>query len=261
MLRTALKPRWLALLAVLIGVVVGFYQLGMWQLGVSTNEATRKLAEAQAARPTENLEDAFAPHERFGADQGGLSVRTTGHYRAEDQFLVPGRILDEQEGWWVVTPLVTEAPGYPALLPVMRGFVTDPTLADHPGNTELEITGTLAPPEMATNAHLPEGQRQAIDTAELANDWTEPLYNGFVFLTDEQPAVTGAEITPVPPPVYGETGVDWRNVGYGIQWFVFAGFAVYMYYRFLREDTERSRRRQREPDPQDQHEQREGETV
>ena len=46
MIRTALRPGWLALLALLVVVVVSFYQLGMWQLGVSSNKAARELAAA-----------------------------------------------------------------------------------------------------------------------------------------------------------------------------------------------------------------------
>ena len=53
--------------------------------------------------------------------------------------------------------------------------------------------------------------------------------------------MTAAEVKRVPPPVFGETGIEWRNFGYGLQWFVFAIFACYMYYRFLKDATERDR--------------------
>lgn len=236
MLRTALRPRWLALLALLVVVCVSFYQLGMWQLGVSSNKAARELAAEQAARPVQPLAEVTAPQSAFPAYGAGLPVSTTGDYVPDEQFLVPGRLLEGEPGYWVVTPLRVEASG--GLLPVVRGFVTTPEAADEVTG-RVDVTGTLAPGEYADSRDLPEGQRAAIDTADLANVWQEPIYNGFIFLTGEDPTTTSEAVRPVPPPVFGESGIDPRNVGYALQWFVFALFAVYMYYRFLRQATDK----------------------
>ena len=238
-IRTALRPPWLALLAVLVVVVVAFYQLGMWQLGVSSSKAAREQAQAQAARPLEPLGEVLAPHQTFPEDGAGRPVLAEGEYAADLQFLVPGRRLEGQDGYWVVTPLHTSASGSPALLPVVRGFVTDPADADRPPATRLTVQGTLAPGEPAAPGELPEGQRGSIDPADLVNVWDDPVYNAFVFRSGEEPTLTAAAVRPVPTPVFGETGLVWRNVGYGIQWFVFAGFACYMYYRFLKEAASR----------------------
>lgn len=235
MIRTALRPAWLLLLGVLVAVVVSFYQLGMWQLGVSSNQASREMAERQAARPTAELGQVTAPHQTFPDDGAGRSVAADGSYRAELQFLVPGRLLEGEPGYWVVTPLRTEASGEPALLPVLRGFVSDPAQATPPPSGEVSVLGTLAPGESPGPVDLPEGQRGAIDTADLANDWDEPIYNAFLFLVEQDPPPATQELTLVPPPVFGESGIVWRNVGYAMQWFVFALFAVYMYVRFLRD--------------------------
>lgn len=242
MIRTALKPAWLALLALLLAVLFAFYQLGMWQLGVSSNQASRERAIEQASRPTEPLAQVTAPHQPFPADGAGLSVSTQGEYDPQLQFLVPDRLLEGEPGYWVVTPLRTDAAGEPALLPVLRGFVADPADADLPPATPVTVEGTLAPAESPVGTEVAEGQRGAIDTADLANEWDEPIYNAFIFLVEEDPAVTGSTVQRVPPPVFGETGIVWRNFGYGIQWFVFAGFACYMYYRFLKDATEKERR-------------------
>lgn len=234
-IRTALKPAWLALLALLAVVVVAFYQLGMWQLGVSSNKAARELAQTQSALQVQPLSQITGPHEAFPPYGAGLPVWTEGEYVVADQFLVPRRLLDGQPGYWVVTPLRTMSAGETALLPVVRGFVTDPDQADRPSESHIRVSGSLAPSEHAGTADLPKGQRGGIDTADLVNDWDEPLYNGFVFLTDEEPRVSGEAIVRVPPPVFGEGGVNLRNVGYALQWFVFALFAIYMYFRFLHE--------------------------
>lgn len=245
MIRTALRPGWLVLLAFVVAVVVGFYQLGMWQIGVSSNEASRERAAAQAARPTEPLGQVMGPQQPFPEDGAGLSVAAEGRYAADLQFLVPGRLLEGREGYWVVTPVLTRASGDPALLPVVRGFVTDPADAGVPDDAAVRVTGTLAPSEspgeVGDLGELPEGQRPAIDTADLVNLWDEPVYNAFVFLTQEDPATSAPAVQRVPPPVFGDSGIVWRNFGYGLQWFVFAGFAVYMYVRFLRQATQAGR--------------------
>ena len=235
MLRTALRPGWLALLGLLVAVVIAFYQLGMWQLGVSSNKAARELAAEQAARAVQPLAQVTGPQQAFPAYGAGLPVSVAGEYLADDQFLVPQRVLDGVDGYWVVTPVRTSASGASALLPVVRGFVADPAQADRPAPSPVELEGTLAPSEYAAYTDLPEGQRPAIDTADLANAWEEPLYNGFIFLTAESPVTTSEAVRPVPPPVFGESGIDPRNVGYALQWFVFAAFAVYMYLRFLKQ--------------------------
>ncbi|GAA4882615.1 SURF1 family protein [Serinicoccus chungangensis] len=243
MIRTALRPAWLALLALLLVVVVVFYQLGMWQLGVSSSAASREFAAEQAARPTVPLSEAVRPQTTFPEDGAGRSVLVSGSYLPEEQFLVPRRLLEGEEGYWVVTPVQVADTG--ALLPVVRGFVTEPAQADRPEQTPVELTGTLAPGEAPGPGGLPEGQRGSIDTAELVNDWDAPIYDAFVFLVEERPDLTAAAVRRVPPPTFGESGVVWRNVGYGLQWFVFAGFAVYMYLRFLHDA---SRRRPSPPD-------------
>lgn len=236
MIRTALRPAWLALLALLVAVVWAFVQLGTWQIGISSNEAARERAAEQAARPTEPLAAVMAPHETFPDDAAGLSVSTTGRYVPGDQFLVPDRLLEGERGFWVVTPLRTTTADGPALLPVVRGFVTDPAAADLPATSPVQLTGTLAPSESPAEDGPPvEGRRGSIDSADLVNDWDEPLYNGFLFLVEEEPPVTSPQVVRIPPPVFGESGIVWRNFGYGLQWFVFAAFAVYMYVRFLRD--------------------------
>ena len=44
----------------------------------------------------------------------------------------------------------------------------------------------------------------------------------------------------MPTPV-GETGVQWRNAAYAVQWWVFALFALWMWGRMVRDETRRAR--------------------
>jgi len=242
-LRTALQPRWLALLAVLLVVVVCFAELGLWQMGRSQDTATQEQLAQQSVQPPVPVDDVVQPYEAFPQDASGRPVVAEGRYVAELQFLVPDRVLDSRRGWWVVVPLDT---GDGALLPVLRGWVSDPDLAPPPDGGMRTVTGTMAPSESGPGGDEPglaEGERSSVDLAALANDWPGDLYNVFLFATDEEPAVQAGAVRPVPPPALTDESVQWRNVGYGLQWWVFAGFAVYMYLRFLHQAS------REEPEP------------
>lgn len=215
--------------------MVSFGQLGVWQLSRAQDRETQEMLRTAAEREREPLSQVLGPHEPFPADGSNYPVEVTGQYVADLQFVVPDRVLDGVTGWWVVTGLRT-VDG--ALLPVLRGWVDDPAAAGIPDTGTRTVAGTLAPGESA-NANqgaLPAGQLGSINLATLANIWPpEDLYNAFIFATDEQPPVQAGDVVPVPPPSLGSSGIEWRNLGYALQWWVFAGFAAYMYYRFLRE--------------------------
>ncbi len=232
MLRTALQPRWLALLGVLLIVLYSFGRLGLWQMSLAQAAQIQTLTE-RADRDAAPLDDVITPQTAFPEGGVGRPVRASGVYIAEFQFTVPGRVLEGEDGWWVVTPLRTDQG---ALLPVLRGWVAQPSLAGNPDAAQRTVTGTLAPGETpAPGPDLPPGQLGAIDLAVLANVWPGDLYNGYVFASDQDPPVSAGEVTPVPTPSLAPDGIDWRNFGYAIQWWVFAAFALYMYARFLKQ--------------------------
>lgn len=238
MLRLALTPRWLGLLAAVVVVSVAFIWLGFWQLAVSHDTARTESLRETATAPVADLDAVITPQSRFPDDGSLRPVTTTGHYVPEDEVLVTPRRLDGVTGSWVITRFVVDGTG--ANLPVLRGFVTDDDPDAVPPATDgtIELAGALAPPEAPAEGGLREDAMTTVDLAVLVNTWPGDIYHGFVFLTGEEPAVTDAgAIAPVPPPLDQGTGVDWRNVGYAIQWWVFTAFAWYLYWRMLREES------------------------
>ncbi|MGZ4697908.1 MAG: SURF1 family protein, partial [Oryzihumus sp.] len=205
MLRTALRPRWLGLLALVVVVMVTFTMLGLWQLNVARDRGRAEAVKAAPKRPVAELTTVVQPQAQFPADGSGRRVTATGRYDAAGQVLVTPRLLDGRRGYWVVTPLVVDRTG--ARLAVVRGFVTDPAAATRPPATgPVTVTGSLAPAESPTaGAALPAGQLGSVDLADLVNQWGGQIYNAFVFATAERPDVTTgttgtAGIVRVPPP-------------------------------------------------------------
>ena len=239
MLRTALTPRFLALLGLVLVVGAAFVQLGRWQLGVAESAAHREAVERARAETPASLTTVLEPHSPFRDDLSSRPVTTTGRYAADGQLLVPDRRLDGVAGLWVLTPFVVDGTG--ATLPVVRGFVTDPADAGAPPEGSLTLAGGLAPGESPTRATVPEGQIGTVDLSVLVNTWPGDLYNAFLFLESEDPAGGGAQLTKVPVPL-GDTGVQWRNAAYAVQWWVFAAFALWVWVRMVREEAARGHR-------------------
>ncbi len=235
MLRTALTRRSLGLLALALVLGAVFVQLGRWQLHVAQGTARQEVVdEARAAAPRP-LTDVLAPHARFPGDLSSRPVTASGHY-VDGQLLVPDRRLDGVSGAWVITPFVVDGTG--ATLPVLRGFVTDPAAAGSPPTGTLTVAGGLAPTESPVTTPVGPGEIASVDTSLLVNTWPGELYNAFLFLQDEQPA-SGPQLTKVPTPV-APAGLNWRNAAYAVQWWVFAGFALWLWWRTVREDHERA---------------------
>jgi hypothetical protein len=83
------------------------------------------------------------------------------------------------------------------------------------------------------------------------NRWPGDLYNAFVFAEQEQ--ADGREVAPSPglhrvPPPEVTGGLKWRNAAYALQWWMFAAFAAYMWFRMVRDDADRDLHEDRDED-------------
>ena len=245
-LRTALKPRWLGLLGVVVLVGIAFVQLGRWQLGVAHDKARAEAVASAGSVAPVALSTLLAPHTSFPGDASGRLVTATGRYAA-GQVLVAGRLLNGASGYWLVTPLTVQGGG---TFPVVRGWTPTP-VAPPPPAQAITVTASLAPGEAPSTGVHPAGQLGSVDLARAAfrrhNTWPGDLFNAFGFAQGEKVYEGGAEVSPgggaevspgaltrVPPPM-PETGLNVRNAGYALQWWVFAAFGAYMWVRMVRE--------------------------
>jgi len=240
----------LGLFAFVLAVMIAFGMLGLWQLNVARDKGRAEEVRSAPTQPVADVVTVLIPHGSFPHDGNGRRITATGRYDGPAQVLVTPRLLRGESGYWVVTPLVVRSTG--ARIAVVRGFVTDPAQAVAPDlATEVTVSGTLAPGESPASdtAHadpvLPDGQMAALDLSLLVNRWPGDLYNAFVFATAEQPDVTSIAspaVERVPPPALVSGTLSWRNAAYALQWWVFALFAAYMWWRMVRDDYETQRR-------------------
>ncbi|WP_116112567.1 SURF1 family protein [Austwickia chelonae] len=243
MLRTALTPKWLALLGLVIAVVVGFAALGIWQWDAAHERGVAEATKEAAAKPEAPLVQVMPADGTFPVGALDRKVSVAGTYDLSGQVLVSGRRHGETEGFWVVTPLLVEGAqgrtGGPVRIPVLRGFVAEGAPVPRPPDDRVSLQGVLAQGEPPPNQFrpLPEGQLATLNVPTLLNRWGGEVYNAFVFTVSQTPPTTGDTLTPVPPPAPGSTRLNWRNLGYALQWFFFAVFALYMWWRMVREES------------------------
>lgn len=235
--RTALTPRMLGLLVVLLAIAAVCARLGVWQLDRARQAADDgDDAGVTAAEPVP-LADVLAPQATFTGVADGRLVEATGRFGA-DEVLVPGRPLDDAVGFAVVTPLLVADTG--ATLAVVRGWVAeaDDAAAQPAPAGDVTVTGVLRVGEAAGDgAPLPPGQVAAVSPAALVNRWGAPMYSGYLLLGEGQPGQGG--LAPVPPPEPGDGGWDLQNLAYALQWWLFGGFAVLLWARLVRDEARR----------------------
>lgn len=272
MLRTALTPRWLGLLAVVLVLGGAFVRFGFWQLAVAQEDAGQQALREAAARPIVALDEVLQPHTGFPADGSNRLVRAVGHYEPDRVRYVPQRRLNGVDGRWVVLPFVVTATG--ARIPVVRGFVAGsaslatnrPGMPSAPGSpdgaaasltdpsAQLTLTGSLAPTESPRASRTPVAGDEigSVEVGALLNLWGGEIYNGFLFAVSETPdpgdvAPAGATSAPgaapglmerVPPPSL-PTGLTLRNAAYALQWWVFAAFGAWLWWKMVRDDHRR----------------------
>ena len=232
MLRTALRPRYLGLLVVALVLVVLGIIAGRWQWSVAHDVARADAVREVQEQPVRPLAEVMAPHESFPDDGSGQRVTATGRY-VGDPLVVVDRRYEGQHVEWVLDRFVVDGTG--ANLAVVRGFVPegeDPPSAPQ-GTTEL--VGSLAPPEAPDETGgVEDGQLASVDIAQLVNEWSGEMYNGFAFAVSEDGAARADGLERVPPPL-PDTSLQFRNVMYAFQWWLFAAFAVWMWLKIVRQ--------------------------
>ncbi|MET9501633.1 SURF1 family protein [Streptomyces sp. NPDC006622] len=244
MYRFLLTPRWwginvFVLLAIPFCVFMGSWQLSRFEARVDdqrTAEARADSARTQAPRPLAGM---------LPVDKATSGKRVTASGRYGAQLLVPDRELDGRPGFYVLTLLRTDGG---RTLPVVRGWLpgaADAAKAPAPPAGEVSVTGALQASEtpgdngVSARGGLPPGQTGAISTASLVNLVDDDLYDAWITLDTADPGMRA-----VPASAPSGTGLDlkaFQNLGYTGEWFVFAGFVVFMWFRLLRREIEFAR--------------------
>ncbi len=244
--RFLLTPRWLggtvlAVAAIAVCLWLGSWQLGRFEVRAAGQHAAAATTGGAAQQPASSLDSVLtAGAPQVSTVTMGREVTAAGRYDAAHQLLVPNRTVNGKQGYYVLTPLLT-ADG--RAVAVVRGWVAGaPGTPPAPPAGEVSVTGRLQASETsgsdgAVAGGLPAGQLGTISQATLVNLLPYGTYDGWV-AADQ----VGAGLTAVPTAQpAGGNGLDARafqNLGYTLEWFVFAGFVGFMWFRLARREAE-----------------------
>ncbi|MBQ1027954.1 SURF1 family protein [Micromonospora sp. C95] len=233
MYRFLLTPRWLGLLVLALAAATVMVLLGNWQLDryhgrTAINERIDAglrmdpvpLREALPA-PTGGPGTVGAPPPE---ERTFTRVTVTGRYDTDNIVLVRGRTAEGRVGFEVVTPLVL-TDGTAVLVdrgwipPAPGGAVAQPDVPPAPAG-EVTVEGRVHASESGdAKVSRREGRLESrrVSVPQLAGELPYPVHGAYVLLDEQTPA---ADPTFRAVPI-GHTN-NWQNLGYVVQWWIFA---------------------------------------
>lgn len=240
----ARTPRMLGLLAILVVAAIVCVRLGAWQIDrayATTQAAAQAQAEELAHTAARPLGEVVEPGAHLMGRDVGRPVTVTGVFVPELEVLVPGRSVDGVEGDLVVTPLRETGRDDRPWVVVVRGFVATDAAADADGRPvvppapagEVTLLGSVAAGEAYVPAPPREGEVPSLSPAYFAGVWGLPIYNVYVVQAEADPGL----VTLDRPTLETDDGGNLRNLAYAAEWFVFAGFALVVWYRMVRDEA------------------------
>jgi cytochrome oxidase assembly protein ShyY1 len=230
----ARTPRWIAALLLALAIAAGFAALGQWQLGRSIDNATVSEIDTETAVALTTI---AKPDSAMTDAELGRTVAVRGDLVDGDFVVLTGRNNGgSATGTWLVGHLITDEG---ISLAVALGWSTDAILPPEAVDAgRSEWVGRYLPSEGPQFSDFEHGERTALSVPELVNLWDDagPVYAGYLVLADPAP-----DLEPIiaHAPV-SEVALNLLNVFYAIEWVLFAGFAIYLWYRLVRDAVERT---------------------
>ncbi len=238
-----LQPRLLLLHAAAVVALVACVLLGRWQY-----DAWQLHREDQAAaiadEPPVAIDDVLGPDDPYRNDAVGQPVAVSGAWVFGSTAYVADRPADagtgSASGYWQLASVAVCPDGDCAgasAVPVVLGWTPDLPSGTVAPEGPVELTGWLQPGEGSEVDDDPtDDVLSSLRIPDLLQRSDRDLYAGYLIL-DEPHAARGG-LTAVTPDSLPEppTWSGARNLMYAVQWWVFAGFAVYLWWRWCRDE-------------------------
>ena len=233
-LRLWLRPGLVGLHVFAVVAVSFCVVMGLWQLGLYDSRQDHERADRQVV-PRVDLVGLWGADEPYEGRLDHRPVRVEGRFAPTDeQVWVTGRELEGRRGSWLVAPVRVK--GADASLLVVRGWAPEAGALPAVPEGDLAFDAVLQAGEGTGEPFDAEARTiGSLSIPALTNVMTGDLFSGYAIGTS--PSVT-RDLTPVEPP---EPDVSWttglRNLAYALQWWVFAAFALFMWWRMASENV------------------------
>lgn len=257
MFRVLTSPRMVALHLLALVATTGAAWLGLWQYDAWQAGRDAQAQDIANAEP-KPLSEVMSADDPYPGDAISQPVQFEGTWVEGETFFVSGREQDGKRGHWVVTPVAVstgstnEQSGsssgqQPALL-VVRGWTREPRDAAPMPIGPVSVTGWLQPPEGSGNQDPDPGDDvlPELRIADAIQRIDQDLYGAYAIAEEISTDSTGADATaglvPVTPDSLPQpsTFTALRNLLYALEWWVFGGFAVFIWWRWCRDEIARA---------------------
>lgn len=235
----ARRPKWVALLVLALVLAGTFAFLGRWQLQRSIENGKPGPATTETQR---RLQDITKPQQPMPSKLDGQRVTARGHFVPGDVVVLTGR--SGGGTYQTVGRFRLDVNG--ASLPVVIGYADSRAAALAGGaraadGSTVTVVGRYYPSESPDQDAYEKGEFSAVSSAFLPNEWkgfSGEIYGGYVVATAATAEQAGLGTIADHKPVRS-VQLDWLNLFYAVEWVVFAGFAVFLWWRFVRDAYER----------------------
>ncbi|NBR65111.1 MAG: hypothetical protein EBS85_02660 [Micrococcales bacterium] len=247
MLKLALTAKWITALVLCLLMAVAFALLAQWQINRSVlpnsdNDKWTKVSYVALDTVAEpNKPFSFMEVSKEGQQKVLTLVSTRVTQNPGQAVLIANRVqVDGTKGYWLVVPTAT----VDARVFVAVGFISDLSSAKVAlGQAKLlynvqsfrPLAGRYLPSE-APEPALEEDLFSSMSVAQLINlrPATLPAYSGFIAITkpNAYTQLPGVEAITIGL-AKSDSQLNWLSAFYAIEWTVFAGFAVFMWWRLL----------------------------
>ncbi len=235
----ALKPKWILGHLIVIAMVVGFVNAGLWQLHrlgerQDFNDHVVANMEAPVTPIDEVLPAGSGPDD--ATDALNRRVVARGTYLVDDEILIAAQASpDGVPGVWIVTPLQLDDG---RILLVNRGWlpsngdITEPPAGSAPTAEPVTVTGWISETQVPSEGESvePDVDRQTtflrIDVERIQRQFDAPLVPAFLLRSAQEPVDIGDR---QPQNLRLPALTTGPHIGYVIQWFGFAGVALVGY--------------------------------
>lgn len=241
--RVMVRPKWVLALFLSLAVAAGFAGLAQWQMG-SAIKLEEPEIDSETVYPITELTQPGTP---VNDQSAGRMVNTEIQLVPEDFVIVGNRVNADEVGYWLVAH-GTDAQEATHLA-VALGWASSQATVEAV-REELQTDDELTKPHETVGRYMPsEGVElpgpdeplthlTTLSTGQLINlwqPWEGEAYAGF--LVAQTPPQGLDAIDSVPP--LPEEKINWLNLFYALEWIVFAGFAVFFWYRLTRDAWEK----------------------
>ena len=215
--------------------------LSQWQLArsVSTGTIVVRNTETPVA-----LESIAQPQHPVTTAADGQLVTVSGTWAPQEFVMVSDRLNNGVPGYWVVGHLATDdsvgvavALGWSGTRQGAQSALA--ALNAGSGSTAVTLTGRYLVSEAPQDGKFEQGTLSTVSEGALVNLWRSVDANGvFGGYIVAQPAAAPLHTIDSPRPS-SEVELNWLNLFYAAEWVVFAGFAIFLWYRLVKDAWER----------------------